>query len=106
MAYKIQISEEVENDIDNALSYIAKELGSPIAMGNLADGIESTLDALSINPCAYPIDKEASEHRGTVVRKINVKKYWLLYSVDKEVINIVAFFHERQNKIFSLRNIV
>lgn len=69
-------------------------------MVSLLNNIEKTFDALSVNPNAYPIDKEISNKAKITIRRINIKNYWILYTVDNETktVSVISLLHSRQNK--------
>ena len=55
MTYKLLITQDANNDIDEIVSYIVNELKNPVAARNLLSEIESGFETISFNPHAFPL---------------------------------------------------
>lgn len=51
--YKLVVSELAHRDLDDIVSYIAIELGNPIAAANFLDEVEKCYSHLKNNPFIY-----------------------------------------------------
>lgn len=72
MTYKLLITQDANNDIDEIISYIVNELKNPIAARNLLSEIESGFEMISFNPHAFPLCND-KRLRNSGYRKITVK---------------------------------
>ena len=50
MAYKLIVSKEAHNDVDDIVHYIAIELCNPTAAPGFLDGVEKSCHAVTDNP--------------------------------------------------------
>ena len=100
MEYRVTLSAETGSEINETFSYIANTLGSPLAAQSFKDTARKTFSALSINPCAYPVDIELSELANTTIRRISIKNYQAFYLVNEseKKVRIVTLLHMRQSK--------
>ena len=83
MAYKLLITKEANNDINEIIGYIVNILKNPIAAGNLLDDIEKSYTVISDNPSAFSLCND-SRLRNDGYRKIIVKNYIVFYKVNEE----------------------
>ena len=83
MAYKLLITKEANNDINEIIGYIVNILKNPIAAGNLIDEIEKLYTVITDNPSAFSLCND-SRLRNDGYRKIVVKNYIIFYKVIEE----------------------
>jgi plasmid stabilization system protein ParE len=77
--YKVEISEDASNDMDELSDTIIYEYSAPNTAFNYIQGILDTINSLRQFPYAYPVRRNISLQRfGHNVRRINYKK-WLLF---------------------------
>lgn len=83
MSYKLLITQDAYNDINEIISYIVNVLKNPIAADNLLSEIEDSFRAAAANPemYAYCSDKKL---RKDGYRKIPVKNYLIFYRTDSK----------------------
>lgn len=82
MAYKLLISRDAHNDIDEITTYIAQVLKNPQAAGSFLDDVEKSYRNLLDNPRMYSYcADEGLQRKG--YRKIAIKNYLILYRVDE-----------------------
>lgn len=98
MAYKLQITDKAEQDLDGILGYIVTELCNLEAALHLTDEIERHYDLLLQNPylhaeCQQPLLRELHS------RKVVIGGYLMLYRVDEPsgIIYIERFFSDLQD---------
>ncbi len=100
MAYKLIVSKEAHNDIDDIIHYIAVELVNPVAAASFLDDVEKGYHAVADNPRMYSLcnDSRLSKDR---YRKIVIKNYLILYRIDDEMqtIFIVRIIYGGRNYI-------
>ncbi len=100
MACKLFIADEAKNDIDSIVSHIVNVLKNPTAAKNLLTQIESVIDAISLNPLAFPLclDKRL---KAKGYRKVSVKNYIVFYRVnaEKNTVYILRVIYGRRNYI-------
>ncbi len=83
MAYKLLITKEADNDIDEIIGYIANILRNPIAAGNLLNEIEKAYTVIADNPSAFSLCND-SRFRNDGYRKTTVKNYIVFYKANTE----------------------
>ena len=98
MTFKYKITNSAYDDIDNALDYIANKLLNVKAAKNLYDEIYSKIgkvchEEVYTKDCSnYGIDDET-------IRRVNAKKYILVFKIDKKdkLITVLRLLHETQD---------
>ncbi len=100
MSYKLLITNDANNDIDDIISYIINELKNPIAAENLLSKIELNFGIILANPFSFPLCKDKRLYDNGY-RKITVKNYIIFYRVDKEdnIVYIMRVIYGRRNYI-------
>ena len=99
MAYKINITEHAEHDLDSALSYISYELSSPEAALSLFDSYTHAISSIESHPFGNRVDALTSDRTGIEIRKLRVGSYGIFYSTDDQTKNItvIAFLHSKRD---------
>jgi plasmid stabilization system protein ParE len=81
--YKVLISPEAEDDIDDLFVYIAYEVMHPLTALKYRDGIIATIDRLAIHAGIFAVS--ANEHLrrlyGVDVRTVIYKKMTIVYNI-------------------------
>jgi len=98
MAYKLLISMDAHNDVDDIVSYIVSELDSPVAAAEFIDELQDHYKRVIDRPHLYSYcQDERLHHLG--YRKIVIKNYLVLYRIDEEkkTIYIVRVIYGRRN---------
>lgn len=100
MSYRLLITNDANNDIDDIVSYIVNVLKNPIAAKNLLTKIESSFDIISTNPFAFPLCNDKRLHDDGY-RKITVKNYIVFYKVDEadDTVYIMRVIYGRRDYI-------
>ena len=83
MEYKIKLSKEATEDLDDIIGYIINVLKNPIAANNLLTEIEDSYSILSNAPESFAYCED-QRLRMLGYRKIPVKNYIIFYKVDNE----------------------
>lgn len=83
MAYKLIISKEAHNDVDDIVHYIAIELCNPTAATGFLDGVEKSYHNVIDNPRMYGFCNDYRLHKEGY-RKIIIKNYLIFYRIDDE----------------------
>ena len=92
--YTINISLAANNDLDEIFSYIANTLAAEQTAVNLMREIQDMILSLSEMPERFGLSLDSTlAKRG--YRKVTVKKYIILYTIDKKnkIVNIMRIFH-------------
>lgn len=98
MGYKLIISEDAHEDVNDIVRHIVHELKSPQAASNFLNDVEAGYKHIRQNPQIYSFcnDKrlELLEYRKSVI-----KNYLILYRIDEksEVMYIVRFVYGGRN---------
>lgn len=103
MTYRLDISQNFEEDLDATLDYISHKLHSPVAAKNLLHSTEEKLKLILENPQLYPLyHDEYLAKKG--YRYAIVSNYLVFYVIDdeKQIIHIVRFLYGGQNITNSL----
>ena len=98
MAYKVEVSESADNDVDKILTYIMEELGSPQAASNFADELDAKYERLEEHPFIFELSRN-TRLAGMGYRRFVVGNYVALYLVDekKRIVTISRLFYGRQD---------
>ena len=88
--FKIELSDEAENDFNKSYEYYAKE--SEKVADNFYKQVDNSLNKISKNPHAYP---QAYKK----VRKHVMKKFPFIiyYQIKQVVVRVIAVFHTSRN---------
>jgi hypothetical protein len=87
--YKIDLSEQAANDIDNFVDYIIFAYKAPITAKRHYDGLFKTIKSLSIVAENISISNIANfQQFGYNVRRINYKKMTIIYTIRFDVVYI------------------
>lgn len=93
MKYRVEIPPHVENQILDQALYIARD--SVDRALTWAEETRSKINALGDMPKATPVDSDASDRAGHVVRRRAIGNYLVFYFVDDDnhVVVIEGFRH-------------
>ena len=98
MDYKIVVTRDAEEDLDQFISYLIFEKGSPEAAQNVLNDYDATIKTLktvaeSLKLCDNP------RLRKSGYRRINFlnHRYFMLYRVVGDMVYIDNIFHELQD---------
>lgn len=98
MDYKVIVTNDAHDDVDEALDYIANRLQNTIAAKNLLDKIEEAYTELAFNPYMYAeCSNESLQGKG--YRKVLVKNYIIIYRVDdtEKAAYVLRMFYGRRD---------
>lgn len=95
--YKLIFSPEFTKDLDNTFAYISQMLVAPKAAKKLMKEIDESIMNLKAFPEMYQLCREPLDELG--YRKIIVKNYVLIYSVDKiaGAVNLLRCFYGKSD---------
>lgn len=98
MAYKVVVTEDAEEDLDQFVRYLLFAKKSKQAAGNLLDDFELTKRQLenvaaSLKECSNPRLKELGYRR---INFIN-HRYFMLYRIEDNTAIVDKIFHELQD---------
>ncbi len=83
MAYKLIVSEDAHRDVDEIVTYIAKELKNPQAASRFLDDVEQAYLRIADNPCLFALcHDERLQKQG--YRKVVIRNYLVVYREDAE----------------------
>lgn len=98
-AHKIVLAPQAIKRIEEARSYIARELGLPRSSDDLLDELEVKFSVLRDYPEAYPVDPRASLLSGREIRSATIRSFRLFYRIDRErrEVHILSFRFGNEN---------
>lgn len=101
MGYKVSMTQEAENDLDEIVGYIAKTLLNPQAAASLLGDFHDNLDVLKTSPYGFAASSDsrlASEGYRKFIFKNN---YISLYKIDESerIVSIRRIFYAKSNYI-------
>lgn len=98
MAFNYLITKTAYDDIDNALDYIANKLLNVSAAKNLYDEIQDKINKICKEEL-YTKDCRVYGIEDETIRRINKKKYILVFKIDYNIKQIIVLrlLHETQN---------
>jgi len=98
MAYKVEVTPLAMDDLNEIVSYIAKDLRNPSAASAFLDEVDSCCEGLTAMPFLY---EECRDPRlkGLKYRRAVIKHYVMVYRVDerKKTVYILRFFYGARN---------
>ena len=99
--YNVVYLPTAKRQLADAVLYIAEELLSPDAAGNLLDEVDDRIRTLSEYPYRHPLypSPYAIKHE---IRFLPVKNYLVFYIIleEQKTVEIWRFFHQRQEVKF------
>jgi len=96
MPNRITITEKAYGDLDDIFLYIAEELYSPIAAGNLIDKIFNSIKQLNDFPLIGSVpDNDILKIRG--YRLLPVENFLILYIPDNNFVEIIRIVYGRRD---------
>ena len=98
MDYRLSVSTDAHNDIDEIINYIACELCNPQAAKDFLDDVHSSYCNVVKNPFMYSLcDDERLQLAG--YRKIVIKNFLILYRVDEHerLVSVVRVVYSARN---------
>ncbi len=97
MKYDLIFSPRFESELNNAFEYISHTLYAPAAAKKLMSEIDRSINFAASDPYMYPLCPEPLSLFG--FRKITVKNYIAVYSVneEKKTVNFLGFFFGKRN---------
>jgi len=98
MVYKLIISKDVHSDIDGIVNYMVDKLKSAVAAAGFLDDVEKSYRNIVVNPLMYGFCND-DRLRNQGYRKIPIKNYIILYSVDEEakIVTVIRIFYGGRN---------
>jgi len=98
MAYRVEVSESADRDLDAILTYIAEELASPKAASKFADELDAKYEILENHPLIFELSRNERLAR-MGYRRFVVGNYVVLYLVDEKecTVTISRLFYGKQD---------
>ena len=98
MGYKIESTHSADQDLDSILSYIAGDLGNPIAAAHFLDEVDACYAHLEKMPLMYELCHDA-RLKSLGYRKALISSYVMIYRVDEsaKTVYILRFFYGRRD---------
>lgn len=95
MAYSIHRTARFNKQLEDAVEYIFRDLGSPQAAKSLLDECEQALQLTRKTPTWLPVDQVASARFDTAIYKKTVRSYLIRYWVDEasSTVHLISFRH-------------
>lgn len=84
-------SPEAIDDLEGIMDYLVHKWGKS-AVIDFGYEVDRVLHIISLRPSLYPLDDTGTLHKAVIVKQVT-----LLYSVDKDVIELIHFWDNRQN---------
>ena len=76
---------QAEQDIDEALNYIANELCNPDAAEKLIDGMAEIMGTVSAFPFSFPTLKDKRLTQGNEYRRADINNFVLIFKVAEDL---------------------
>jgi plasmid stabilization system protein ParE len=98
MAFRVEVSESADNDLDAILTYITEELASPRAASDFADELDEKYERLVDHPFMFELSRnERLAKMG--YRRFVVGNYVALYLVDEKecIVTISRLFYGKKD---------
>lgn len=92
--YDVYWTPEFSEDVQAAVSYVADELGSPIAARNLLEGIVGELESRRAMPTATPSYRSPA---GSVRYIVSHKRWDIYYVIEGRAIKAIGLKHQLQD---------
>ncbi len=83
MIYKLVVSKEAAEDIEDIVYYIVSELNNPSAAAAFLDDVEKSYHNIVEKPAMYSLCNDYRLRNGGY-RKIVIKNYLILYRINEE----------------------
>jgi addiction module RelE/StbE family toxin len=98
MAYRVEVSESADYDLDTILMYITNNLTSPKAASDFADELDEKYEKLKDHPFMFELSRN-ERLAGMGYRRFVVGNYVALYLVDEmtHVVTIARIFYGKQD---------
>ena len=96
MACKVMWTKSARDDVDRAVRYVAVDLDSPKAAGQLLDALESAVEEIGVFPEACAIHRHPALASRSLRAKF-VKRHVILYSYDDNEVLVFRVFHTLQD---------
>ncbi len=90
-SYRVRITEQAQNQMANIVSYISKNLNSPVSANALIDSLERSVEALSTSAQINQLVIEEPWH-SKGIRRIIVKNFLIYYTTNsaKMTVDVIA----------------
>ena len=94
MGYRIEITPPASNDLDEIVTYIARELENPIAAGSFLDEVDACYENLESMPFMYGECRDP-QLRALKYRRAVIRNYVMVYRVDENIktVYVMRFFY-------------
>lgn len=94
MDYKVDIAPVASQDLDEIITYIAKELGNPTAAVSFLNEVEACYASLEKMPFMYEECRDP-QLKSLGYRRAVIKHYVMVYRIDKveNIVHILRFFY-------------
>ena len=98
MAYRVEVSESADRDLDAIITYITEELASPQAAADFADELDAKYENLENHPLMFELSRNERLAR-MGYRRFIVGNYVALYLVDEDecVVTISRLFYGKRD---------
>ena len=100
MSYNLIISDSAQNEIENAVDYVAIKLNNPGAAESILADIKDIYNEIQYMPESLPLCSAPllfrNEFRKALLKKHN---YVFIFRIDGETVKIYGFFHTLENYI-------
>lgn len=98
MAYKLIVAEHADELLDNILHYLLYQLKNKQAAQHLLGEIGNLYDRLEENPLQFPFSRDTYlANKGYHEAVIGQMNYIVIFSIERDAVNIVGIFHQLEN---------
>ena len=95
-SYSFVATEAFERDYDEALAYIAYELGSPQAAMRMIDAMDVSIAKIEDDPLINAVSRKPT-HEALEYREEFVMNYVMLYRIERDQVIAKRLFHMTQD---------
>lgn len=98
MTYKLEVSDEAHEDIDNTVEYMIQNLENPSAASSFLDDVQQSYLRLKDNPYMFSMCQDLRlQEMG--YRKVVIKHYLVLFRVEGNVVYVVRVIYGGRNYV-------
>ena len=90
--YKVIVADEAVDDLESIYHYIAEVLFAPDAAEHVYNSLIEAMGSLKEMPDRIRI-MDLKTKSGQVLRKVNVGKYAIIFTIRKETVSIINIFY-------------
>ena len=103
MEYKVRLTQQAGEQIQQTVAYISHSLQEPVIARRWSNCLEKEIRSLKQHPARYPLTSE-EPWRSYGIRKMIVKNFFVYYWIDEteEQVAVTAVVYGRRDQVTAL----